>query len=281
METTAGPEQHTLREMLSFDGVGIHTGVPSSVRLTPQPAGTGIAFRLDGAVTFPATAEYVVDTRRATVLGAGGKTVSTVEHLLSALCGTHVDNVLIDVSGPEIPVVDGSALPFVDAIARAGLTPQGAPARVVTVAAPRAYRDGDALLVLVPADSFRVRFTIDFPSPIGAQYFDGAVDARTYRERIAPARTFGFLHEVEALVRAGLARGGSLENALVFGPDGPLTELRSADEPVAHKVLDLVGDLALLGGRPCFEAVAVKSGHRLHAQATADLRASVASGLAS
>jgi UDP-3-O-[3-hydroxymyristoyl] N-acetylglucosamine deacetylase len=274
-------EQHTLREALAFEGAGLHTGMPARMRLLPQPAGTGLVFRLDGSVTFPAHAEYIVDTRRATVLGAGGATVSTVEHVLSALCGMQVDNAMIDVTGPEIPAVDGSAAPFADEIARAGVVAQGVPAPRATIPATRVYREGDALLILTPAEKFRVRCSIDFPAPIGAGYFDAELDPVTYRERVASARTFGYLHEVEALIANGLARGGTLDNALVFAPDGPMTPLRMSNEPVAHKVLDLVGDLSLLGAAPCFEAVAIKSGHRLHATATRDLRAAAVSGIAS
>lgn len=281
METCAGPEQHTLREACAFEGVGLHTGAEARVRLVPQPPATGIIFRLDGAVTFPAHAEYIVDTARATVLGAAGRTVSTVEHLLSALCGMEIDNLLIDVSGPEIPVADGSAAVFVHAIAQAGRQAQGTPRAEITVVRPRAYRDGDAVLIVLPGETWRVRCAVDFPSPVGAQFFDACIDARGYAEDIAPARTFGYLSEVEALRAKGLARGGSLDNALVFGPQGPLTPLRRANEVVAHKVLDLIGDFALLGGRPRFDVIALKSGHRLHAQATRDLRASARPGLAS
>jgi UDP-3-O-[3-hydroxymyristoyl] N-acetylglucosamine deacetylase len=266
-------QQHTLREAFAFEGVGLHTGVAAGVRLVPQPPGTGIVFRLDGSVTFPAQAEYVVDTTRATVLGAEGHSVSTVEHLLSALCGMEIDNVLIDVAGPEIPIADGSAATFVETIERVGSVAQGAARRHVTLETTLAYRDGDALIVVTPAETFRVRFFVDFPPPVGAQYFDAAIDRLTYCEGIAPARTFGYLHEVEALVARGLARGGSLDNALVFAQDGPLTPLRLPNEVVAHKVLDLIGDLSLVGGRPRFEVIAVKSGHRLHARVTKDLRA--------
>lgn len=266
-------EQQTLRETLEFDGIGLHTGIRSWVRLVPQPAGSGVRFRLDGAVEFPAHAEYVVETERATVVGSEGKTVSTVEHLLSALCGMQVDNVLVEVEGPEIPVEDGSARVFADAIAAAGLVAQGVPPRYFRVDAPRCYRDGEALLVVLPSDDWRIRFAVDYPAPIGAQYYDGSIDVGRFRSEIAPSRTFGYLHDVEALLARGLARGGTLENALVFGPDGPLSPLRAPNEVVAHKVLDLIGDLALLGARPRCEVVAIKSGHRLHARATRDLRA--------
>jgi UDP-3-O-[3-hydroxymyristoyl] N-acetylglucosamine deacetylase len=267
-------EQHTLREPCAIEGVGLHTGANANVRLLPQPPNSGIVMRLEGEVSFPAVAEFVVDTRRAMVLGAEGRRVSTVEHVLSALLGMEVDNVLIDVTGPEIPIADGSAKVFVEAIERAGREAQGAPRREWTLESPRIFREDDALLVVLPAQEWRVRFAADFPPPVGAQYLDAAVKPETYRDDIAPARTFGFLAEVEALRASGLALGGTLENAVVFGEEGPLSPLRQANEVVAHKVLDLVGDFALLGARPRFEVIAHKSGHRLHARAAREMRSS-------
>jgi UDP-3-O-[3-hydroxymyristoyl] N-acetylglucosamine deacetylase len=264
--------QHTLRAPLEFEGRGLHTGVQARVRLEPGAADTGIRFRL-GEVEFPALAEYVVDTERATVLGSGGKSVSTVEHMLSAIAGMEIDNVLIDVEGPEIPVTDGSARVFANAIAAVGRAEQDAARRTFRVDEPHWYRDGDALLAVLPADVWRIRFVADFAAPIGTQYYDDCIDTESYRSRVASSRTFGFLHEVEQLLARGLAKGGTLDNALVFGPAGPLTPLRSPDEVVTHKVLDLIGDFALLGARPQCEIVAIKSGHRLHAKATRDLRA--------
>lgn len=266
-------QQHTLREELAFEGVGLHTGLPTRVRLLPQPVGAGLRFRLPGGVTFPAHAEYVVETRRATVLGFGGATVSTVEHLLSAILGMGIDNLLIDVEGTEIPVLDGSSKVFADSIASAGSLAQAVPRISFPVDVPHFWADGESLLIVLPAPEFRVRVAVDYAPPIGAQYFAGAIESERYRREVAPARTFGFLHEVEALIASGLARGGSLDNALVFGPEGPLGPLRLANEVVAHKVLDLVGDFALLGAYPRCEVVAHKSGHKLHAQATQELRA--------
>jgi UDP-3-O-[3-hydroxymyristoyl] N-acetylglucosamine deacetylase len=212
-----------------------------------------------------------VDTQRATVLGRDGARVSTVEHLLSALSGTGITNARIVVDGPEIPAADGSAATFVAAIDAAGVVEQGQPRRRVTLDAPRIFRDGDKLLVLLPAPAFRVRMTVDFAPPIGAQYCFYDAAGGDYRGEIAPNRTFGYRHEVEALIARGLARGGSLDNAVVFDVDGPMTPLRSSDEPVRHKVLDLIGDFALLGADPCFEVIAFKSGHALHAAAVRDL----------
>ncbi|MGP6156905.1 MAG: UDP-3-O-acyl-N-acetylglucosamine deacetylase [Vulcanimicrobiaceae bacterium] len=274
-------QQNTLRDVLAFEGIGLHTGADARVTLRPQVAGSGLRFRLlEPNVTFPAHAEYVVETRRATVLGVGEHTVSTVEHVLSALLGMGVDNALIEVEGPEIPVLDGSAAAFAEAIAKVGLVEQRRPRATMEIDAPMAFRDGDALLIVVPSDAFRITFAVDYAPPIGAQFFDLTIDPDHFIREIAPARTFGYLHEVEALLKAGLARGGSLENALVFAPDGPLTPLRWPNEVVRHKTLDLIGDFALLGAWPKCLVVSVKSGHRLHARAAKGLRAVYAPRLA-
>jgi len=268
--------QHTLHDALEFEGVGLHSGVVGHVSVQPQPADSGLSFRLGaGAPVLAAVAENVVETRRATVLGDGRRTVSTVEHLLSALFGMGVDNALIEVEGPEIPAMDGSAAEFVRAIESVGLASQ-AGARVRFIAErPYFKRDGEALIVILPAAEFRVKFSVDYPAPIGSQYFDGAIDATLYRDDIAPARTFGYLQEYQALLERGLARGGTLGNALVFTEEGPLTKLRWPNEVVRHKVLDLIGDIALLGAWPQCEIVAVKTGHRLHAAAVCELRAAL------
>ncbi len=266
-------QQHTLGAAVDFAGVGLHTGTLARVHVEPQPAGCGISFALDdGDVVFPAHAEYVVDTKRATVLGIGDVTVSTVEHLLSALFALGIDNARIDVEGPEIPILDGSSASFTAAFAAAGIVAQDAPRAVFTVDRPYVFADGDAMLVVSPAAAFRLRFAVEFAPPVGAQYLDTSLEPGAYAREIAPARTFGYLHEVEALRAAGLARGGSLENALVFAPDGPLTPLRWPNEVVRHKALDLIGDFALIGAWPQCDILTVKSGHRLHARATAQLR---------
>jgi UDP-3-O-[3-hydroxymyristoyl] N-acetylglucosamine deacetylase len=234
------------------------------VRVLPAPAGSGLRFRLDDAVEFPAHPDYVVDTRRATVLGMGEHRVSTVEHLLSALAGSGITNALIAVEGGEIPASDGSALEFVTAIGAAGVAEQPLPLVRTIVHEPHVFRDGDKLLAVLPAPAFRVRMTIDFPEPVGSQYVDYDSAATQYAVAVAPNRTFGFRHEVEALLERGLAMGGSLDNAVVFDHDGPLQPLRAPDEPARHKVLDLIGDFALLGAYPQCEVVAIKSGHALH-----------------
>jgi len=266
--------QHTLRDVLEFEGVGLHTGAATRIDVRPQPAGTGLCFQLGaGGPIVPALAENVVETRLATTLGDGTRSVSTVEHILSALFGSGVDNALIEVSGPEVPVMDGSAAVFVDGIAHVGLESQNAPRKCFAPPHPFFRRDGDAVFIMLPSDEFRVNFSVDYGAPIGTQYYDGTIDPATYREHIAPARTFCYLHDYQQMLERGLARGGTLGNALVFGPNGPLSDLRWPNEVVRHKVLDLVGDLALLGAWPLCEVVAIKSGHRLHATALAELRA--------
>jgi len=263
--------QTTLRDAIAFEGAGLHTGAPASARVLPAPAGHGLQFRLNGQVQFPARGDYVVDTARATVLGAGGHRVSTVEHLLSALLGCGVDNALIEVEGPEIPVEDGSAKVFADAVAAVGLATLHEARRRWIPTEPRVFRDGEKLLIVAPASAFRVRMTIDYPSPVGSQYVEAEITPETYRAEIAPNRTFGFLHELEALRGRGLAQGGTLDNAVVFGPEGPLKPLRSPYEPARHKILDLVGDFALLGAYPQCEVIAIKSGHKLHCTAVREL----------
>jgi UDP-3-O-[3-hydroxymyristoyl] N-acetylglucosamine deacetylase len=193
--------------------------------------------------------------------------------LLSAVFALGVDNAQIDVEGPEIPVMDGSAAPVARAIARVGLVDQHVPRETFSLDRPMVFHDGDAVLIVSPADAFRIRFAVDYDAPIGAQFLDVTVDSETFAREIAPARTFGYLRDVEALLSAGLARGGSLDNALVFDADGPMTPLRWPNEVVRHKALDLIGDFALLGAWPRCEIVSVKSGHRLHAQAVRGLRA--------
>lgn len=263
--------QATLRDRLYIEGVGLHTGARASIDVAPADEDRGLCFVL-GGTRVPATAEFVVDTSRATVLGRDGATVSTTEHLLSALFAMGVTNADIIVDGPEVPVCDGSAAEFVAAIAECGIAPQALPRRTLELEGPIVIRDRDKMILALPAPSFAVRFVADFPSPIGTQYFYDEIDEASFRSEIASARTFGYLHEIEALLARGLARGGSLENALVFAPDGPLQPLRWPNEAVRHKVLDLIGDLALLGAWPLCEIVAIKSGHELHTALASALR---------
>jgi len=264
--------QATLVEPFALRGVGLHTGVQSAVEARPAPVDSGLTFVLAGGVRVAALAENVRATSLATVIGTATATVSTVEHLLSALFGMGVSNAEIHVDGPEIPVADGSAKVWADAIATAGVLDQGVPRAVMTLNEPFYVRSGDRVVIALPADRFSVRFVADFPAPIGAQYFDGAIAPKFYLDEICAARTFTYLRDVEGMRERGLARGGSLENALVFDETGPMQPMRWKNEVVRHKVLDLLGDLALLGAWPQFEVLAMKSGHQLHCEAARGLR---------
>lgn len=272
--------QTTLRDAFEIDGAGLHTGAQCRVEVRPAAPGSGLRF-LSGNLEIPALAEYVVETARATVLGKDGTTISTVEHLLSALFGAGVTNAQICVDGPEIPVADGSAREFFECIESAGIARQNEVCERFVPIEPEFVRDGDRAIVILPSAHLRVRFVADFAPPIGVQYFDEEIDAETFGSEIAGARTFGYLHEVQALRERGLAQGGTLDNALVFAPEGPMQELRWPNEPVRHKVLDLLGDFALLGVYPQCEIVAIKSGHRLHCLAVTQLRKQIGSALPS
>lgn len=265
------PYQQTLRERIVVEGVGLHTGVPCRVDVEPAAPDSGLRFVSRG-VEIPALAEFVVETARATVVGKDGVTISTIEHLLAALFLGGVCNAHISVQGPEIPVADGSAKRFLDAVHAAGVCAQNAPRKRYTPGTPIFVRDGERTIVVLPAAALRIKCIADFAPPIGTQYFDGEMTPESFETEIAAARTFGYLHEVEALLKRGLAKGGTLENAVVFAPDGPLQPLRWPNEPVRHKVLDLLGDFALLGAWPQCEIIAIKSGHKLHCIAAAELR---------
>jgi UDP-3-O-[3-hydroxymyristoyl] N-acetylglucosamine deacetylase len=267
----ATSHQHTLARSAPIEGIGLHSGVQVRGAIRPAPANAGISFvrtDLAGDNRIPARAEAVTQTRLGTVIGnAVGAEVSTVEHLMSALAGTGVDNAVVELDGPEAPIFDGSAKPFVDLIEAAGLKQQATARAAIEVLEPIEVVDGDRRAGLYPAGRFEMAFEIDFPSAaIGAQMIDLALDPETYRREIAPARTFGFLHEVEALRKMGLARGGSMENCLVIdgdtlaNPEG----LRFEDEFVRHKVLDALGDLYLLGAPLIARFESVRGGHELN-----------------
>jgi UDP-3-O-[3-hydroxymyristoyl] N-acetylglucosamine deacetylase len=264
--------QRTLRERITFSGVGLHTGNAARTIVEPAEPDTGLIFRVEDGVVIPALAEYVVDTSRATVLGRDGAKLSTVEHLLSALRGMGIDNAVMIAEGGEIPVMEGSAKTFADAIDAAGVRVSDVPRQTFRPDRAMGFRDDDKTVAIIPSIAWRIKFTVVYPPPIGTQFFEGEITPEFYRNEIAPARTFGYLHEVEALRARGLALGGTLDNAVVFAPDGPMQPLFWADEPVRHKVLDMIGDFALLGMYPQCEVVALKSGHKLHAAVMSELR---------
>jgi UDP-3-O-[3-hydroxymyristoyl] N-acetylglucosamine deacetylase len=260
--------QRTVAKRASCTGIGLHSGAPVTLTFAPAAADAGIAFvRMDLGVEIPARHDLVVDTRLSTSLAVGQARVSTVEHVLAALHGMGIDNCRVEVDGPEIPILDGSAAPFVALINEAGVKVQKVAKRYLVITQPVEIRDGDKLVRLEPADGFSVSFTADFGHPlITNQGFEVTVSDRSFAREVARARTFCFRKDIELMQSMGLARGGSLENAIVvdefsiLNPEG----LRWPDEFARHKVLDAIGDLALLG-RPLLGALtAVKSGHGLN-----------------
>jgi UDP-3-O-[3-hydroxymyristoyl] N-acetylglucosamine deacetylase len=262
-------QQRTLRRPVEVCGKGLHSGAASAVRIAPSPAGSGIVFvRRDlGGIEIPASHEFVADSSLATTLSVDGASVATVEHLLAALAGLGVDNARLEVDGSEVPILDGSAVPFVEAIQAAGIVAQPAARRTIEVSRPVSVRHGERTILALPSSEFRISYAIDFPHPaIGYQAVTLRMDERVFAASIAPARTFCLLRDVRAMQDSGLALGGSLDNALVVGDDGVLNgDLRFADEFVRHKVLDLVGDLALAGAPLRAHVVVFKGGHQLHA----------------
>ena len=264
--------QATLASPVTVEGVGIHTGRVTRLTLRPAAPDAGVRFlRTDVKDKDPAVAarvEAVCQTRLGTVIGnADGVTVSTIEHLMAALCGLGVDNVLVEIDGPEVPIMDGSCRPFVAAIDSAGRKDQGAPRRQIEILERVEVSDGDKSASLSPCAGFEIGFEIAFDSyAIGRQRLDVSVDEVTFRDRLAACRTFGFLHEVEALRAMGLARGGSLDNCVVIDGDRILNPegLRRPDEFVRHKALDAIGDLYVLGAPILGRFEGERAGHHIN-----------------
>lgn len=258
--------QRTIKEKVSFEGIGLHSGESVSMVLSPAPPDTGVVFSLNGVI-IRASHENVGDTSYATTLQKDGASIRTVEHLMAALAGLMVDNVYVDITGPEVPIMDGSAWPFVKALKTAGIAEQEASRRYLKIVKPVTVKDGDKSASLLPSPVPRVTYRIDFDHPlISGQDYSIDLDAEGFSENLASARTFGFLKDEEMLRKAGLAKGASLNNAVVVDDSGVLNEggLRYKDEFVRHKILDAVGDLSLIGMPIIGHFVADKSGHMLN-----------------
>jgi UDP-3-O-[3-hydroxymyristoyl] N-acetylglucosamine deacetylase len=263
-------KQTTLSAPVSTKGIGLHTAVPVTVSLMPAPPDTGYVFRRTdlGGFEIPATVESVAHCSYATTLMRTGVMLSTVEHLLSALRGCGVDNAYVDVDNLEIPIMDGSAETFAEMIESAGLVEQSTARRALMVRERVTVESGNRRISLEPAETYEIDCLIDFQHPlIGIQHRRLVLENGSFGRDIASARTFGFIEEVEALRRANLIRGGSLENAIVLTKTGMLNEtgLRFSDEFVRHKILDIIGDFALLGMTLQGRVKAERSGHLLHA----------------
>jgi UDP-3-O-[3-hydroxymyristoyl] N-acetylglucosamine deacetylase len=259
--------QQTIRRRVTLEGVGLHSGKQARVTLSPAPEDTGIVFRA-GADRIAAVPQSVVNSHYATTIGRNGTRVQTVEHLMAAAAGLGIDNLEVEVDGPEIPAMDGSAKPFVTLLAAAGRSQQSARRRPLTLPYPIRVGSGGRWIHIFPSTSFRISYTLDVDHPaIGTQVLSWtAATERAFVDDVAPARTYGFLKDLGLMRKNGLARGGSLDNAVVLANRGPLNGLRYRDEFVRHKILDLIGDLALLGRPILAHVVARNGGHTLNVE---------------
>jgi UDP-3-O-[3-hydroxymyristoyl] N-acetylglucosamine deacetylase len=260
--------QRTIRQPVSLSGIGLHSGKAVHLEIAPAPANFGIVFHVVGhPEPIPAAPESVVDSHYATTVGRNGTRIQTVEHLMAAAAGLGVDNLDVTVDGAEIPAADGSAKPFVSLLTGAGRTTLSAQRRPIVIPHPIKVGGGGRWIQIVPSDVFRISYTLDHEHPaIGTLALSCVPSERMFIEEFAPARTYGFLKDLGQLRRNGLARGGSLENAVVVGPRGVVNGLRYRDEFVRHKILDLIGDLALLGRPVVGHVIARNAGHDLNFQ---------------
>lgn len=260
--------EQTLRAAVGCKGIGLHSGAPVHLRILPAPSGSGIIFRRTDLDDFEieASSRNVARVSYATSLMKKGVLISTTEHLLSAFIGAGVDNAIVELDNLELPILDGSARPFVEMIHRAGIRKQRRARTYLRIRREFELREGDKFIAVYPADTYSVSYTINFPHPmIGKEEFRVDLSDGNYLEDIAPARTFGFVHEADVLRQQGLIRGASTDNAIVLTRDGVMNPpLRFNDEFVRHKVLDLIGDLALLGKQILGNVVADRAGHAMH-----------------
>ncbi len=276
--------QRTLQKEISFIGVGLHTGKEVSVRFCPASEHSGIVFQrvdLPGKPTIPAAIEYVQQTERSTTIGVGSCVVQTVEHVLAAVHAYNIDNLCIQVSEAEPPTGDGSAAVFVEMIENAGIVEQNATTSVALLRQPVHISHNDSHLVALPSDELRISYTLHYPKTavIRSQYYSLALTEDTFKQQISSCRTFALYDEIKALMDQGLIRGGSLENAVVIKDDVIFSKegLRFPDEMVRHKILDLLGDLALVGFPFVAHIMAVRSGHRSNVALGRELMKEIAS----
>ncbi|ERT60511.1 MULTISPECIES: UDP-3-O-acyl-N-acetylglucosamine deacetylase [Megasphaera] len=264
----SGSVQTTLADSVAYDGIGLHAAADVHMVLRPAAADTGICFvrtDLPGKPSVPARLACVTNTMRATTLERGAAKVFTVEHLLSALQGLGIDNCIVEMDSAEPPVGDGSSRDFVELIRRAGIASLTEPKRYAVVRQQHIIQEEDKFVAVIPYDGFRITFTSINPHPLlGLQFFDAEVTEESYIREIAFARTIAFTQELEMLRKMGLGKGGTIENVVVYDATTCLSRVRSGDELVRHKVLDVIGDLALLGRPLKGHVIAVKSSHKLN-----------------
>ncbi len=276
-------KQRTIANEVSFSGIGLHTGNLTTIVFKPAPPNSGVTFyRVDlpGRPGVKADIDHVVDVSRGTTIGINGAKVHTVEHVLAAIAGLGLDNLEIEVDANETPVGDGSALPFMATLKKAGIVEQDEEREIITIRHPVYYKNDDVTLSVLPSDELRMTMTIAYDHvAVGTQYASFTINPENFEKEIAPARTFCFLRDVKMLQDQGLIRGGSLENAVVIGDDAILNDdLRFPDEFVRHKILDLLGDMFLLGMNVRGHVIGVKSGHAMHVMFSKQIKRSLLNG---
>jgi UDP-3-O-[3-hydroxymyristoyl] N-acetylglucosamine deacetylase len=258
----------TIQRPFEVSGIGLHSGVPVNMRLTPAPAGTGIVFRRSDLDFFPIAAswKHVARVSYATSLMRQGVLISTIEHLLSTLYSFAIDNAYVEIDNLEVPILDGSGKPFVDLLRAAGIRQLRRQRKYLRIRRPLTVEDGKKRISILPDDAFRLTCDIDFPAPIGKQSIEMEVTPERYAAELSPARTFGFEHELDQMREMGLIRGASLDSAVCFTREGVLNPggLRFPDECCRHKALDLIGDLALIGRPLLGHVIAERAGHAMH-----------------
>lgn len=268
--------QHTIGKDVTYKGLGLHSGMPVTMTMHPAAPGTEIIFKrsdLPGGPEVPAQSRYITNTLRATTLEKGEAKVFTVEHVLSALYALQIDNCVIEMNSPEPPVGDGSAKTFCDMVEEAGVETQDEMIPILTLDTSAAVYEDNKFITALPYDGLRITFTSINPHPLlGTQMRDVVIDHDSYMKEIAPARTIGFTWELEAMRKMGLGKGGTLENAVVYSETECLSQLRFPDELVRHKILDILGDISLVGPLHA-HIIAVLGSHKLNAELSEKLQA--------
>ena len=260
--------QTTLKQEITFQGKALFTGHDVTIRLCPADPETGVIFRrvdLPGSPDIPAKTEYVQEGIRTTKIGVSGASVQTIEHLMAAAFAYKVDNLIVEISGPEVPIFDGSALPFVEWIEKTGIVEQNCPKEVYVLEAPCYFSAGETHLIALPSDEFKISYTLHYPtSPyLKSQYFSFVMTPSRFRQEIAPCRTFALHEEILPLIQKGILKNGGLEHGVVIDGERVLNPegVRFFDEMVRHKILDLIGDIALLGHPLNVHLIGIKTGH--------------------
>lgn len=278
--------QNTVKRESSVAGIALHTGARAHLKVLPAPVNTGVVFRrvdMPGSPEVKADAYNVVDVRRATTIASKttGAFVVTVEHIMAALHASRVDNAYVEMDCPEPPIADGSAEPYFDAVQAAGIEPQDVPAEIWTASEPVILEEGETKMVLTPADELRITMIVQYhATPLDLQYFTCSVTPETFKKELAPARTFCIYRELEQLIAAGLIKGGSLDNAIIMHDGAIISKdgMRFPNELVRHKIMDMVGDIFLVGKRVHAHIIAIKPGHTTNVKLAQAMLAQAASG---